>query len=297
MSLLGAYLGTCPYPSPEVIAIRSHGKEFVVPGREGETKTAHIFIIKNVEVSNVTREPKNVSVGVKTTIENSLVQYRREVAREVARLSFVRNDGAGEPIGGPIWNRDGWRRAHSKTDLAENLYNISRRTAEVFEVVGYKFASQFETFNAPTLSFSESSFYAVAANVGVQIWNLDGQEGQFGRSSATVGGIGSGLRNRNGILRNVDLTLASGPQSICRPPKEDCCDEQEACEQTDEKPLVFVHVADRGRYDAPNPAGDWMALIIIGWFLLPAGAIIWRIDLLFVTWLFATAVFAMLGLK
>ena len=50
----------------------------------------------------------------------------------------------------------------------------------------------------------------------------------------------------------------------------------------------------------PNhTAGDWMAFIIIGWFLLPAAAVIWRIRWLFATWAFGMSLFllsAMIGL-
>jgi hypothetical protein len=40
-----------------------------------------------------------------------------------------------------------------------------------------------------------------------------------------------------------------------------------------------------------------MALIIIGWFMIPVAAIIWRIDWLFEIWMCLTAILAMLGLK
>jgi hypothetical protein len=97
--------------------------------------------------------------------------------------------------------------------------------------------------------------------------------------------------------RFSDLFLASAPNGISCPPQEDGRDEQQPCEQGDEKPLVFVYVIDKGRYHAPNPAGDWMALIIIAWFMIPVAAIYWWIEWLFMGWLFATAAIALLGLK
>jgi hypothetical protein len=94
-----------------------------------------------------------------------------------------------------------------------------------------------------------------------------------------------------------NLLLASIPNCIRCPPQEDGCHKQQSRKQGDEKPLIFVDVTNGGRRYASNPAGDWMALVIIGWFMIPVAAIYWWIEWLFMGWLFATAVLAMLGLK
>lgn len=96
-----------------------------------------------------------------------------------------------------------------------------------------------------------------------------------------------------------DVSLSRFPQVISRSPKEDCCKEKKSGERSNKEPLIFVHEAKSGGNKSTNPAGDWMALIVLGWFLLPVASIICRLRWLFVSWAFGMGLIllsAMLGL-
>jgi hypothetical protein len=100
-------------------------------------------------------------------------------------------------------------------------------------------------------------------------------------------------------LRFTNLSLASFPESISGTPQQDRRYNQKAGEKTDEKPFIVVHIADNRRQKPFNATGDWMAFIIIGWFLVPVVAIIRRTNWLFVGWVYGTGLLllaTMLGL-
>lgn len=59
------------------------------------------------------------------------------------------------------------------------------------------------------------------------------------------------------------------PQSISGFPQSPSSDKQSERKEPNEKPFVLVHVANYRRDEAFNPAGDWLAIIIPGFFLGP----------------------------
>ena len=106
----------------------------------------------------------------------------------------------------------------------------------------------------------------------------------------------SHLEKNNSRSPDVDVSpnlrlpdaLANFRHIASREPQKYCGNEQQSREGTYKSSLILIHETEHRRNYAPNPAGNWMFAIIIGWFLIPIVGRIWRIDWLIGAWFFAT---------